>query len=60
MLTGLRKVVKNVFQPQAPICLGCLRVRDDEAYWQHVEGRGKRSLLADLCPNCYRTLDRAA
>jgi len=53
----LTKVFGGRHRGPGPICRACLWIRNDEAYWQHVEGRLKPSPLADLCPNCCRTLD---
>jgi PAS domain-containing protein len=39
-----------------PICAGCKKIRDDQGYWEHVEGfltrHVARELTHGLCPSC--------
>ncbi len=51
-LISLRRIV--------PVCAGCRKIRDDQAYWQHVDLYFKRHLDIDvthgICPECQARL----
>lgn len=50
----------NNLRAVLPICAGCRRIRDDQAYWQSVERYFKEHLDVDfshgLCPDCLERL----
>jgi len=43
-----------------PICAHCKKIRDDEGYWQQIEGyiqqRSEAKFSHGICPECARSL----
>jgi hypothetical protein len=50
----------RTLQDILPICSYCRKVRDDENYWQSVEGyishRTTTRFSHGICPSCYETV----